>query len=129
MTYELALELKNAGFPQKASLANMVDSAISAPNYGDEYAYTPTLEELIEACGAWRHGDKNVSPFSSIAGQAIEFNLHATLENGVLTWCAGYAYPGHYDEADILKTGSTPSEAVARLWFESKGLPKHEPTI
>lgn len=41
MTYELALRLKNAGFPDSANWRMEVDTIWD----------TPTLEELIETCG------------------------------------------------------------------------------
>ena len=43
MNYELAKELKDAGFPQLRPVEH-------APN-SDEPLYIPTLEELIDACG------------------------------------------------------------------------------
>lgn len=46
MNYELALELKNAGFPQNGTNYT--------PDHGgseDTAAYYPSLEELIKACG------------------------------------------------------------------------------
>lgn len=57
MTYELALKLKEAGFPQKREYLHIDSSPIGVPvanpfcsNCKDFHAYTPTLEELIEAC-------------------------------------------------------------------------------
>lgn len=47
MTYELALQLKNAGFPRS-------DEWVDAHGkmwYGFDDTLEPTLEELIEACG------------------------------------------------------------------------------
>ena len=45
MTYELAKELMDAGFPQKSMNVG------SPAEYTPEGAYIPTLSELIEACG------------------------------------------------------------------------------
>ena len=43
ITYELALALKNAGFPKKIEFIN--------GDSGKEMLVYPTLSELIEACG------------------------------------------------------------------------------
>lgn len=48
MTYEDALELKNAGFPQYGE--GKKTGSINSEGRG-EAIYIPTLEELIEACG------------------------------------------------------------------------------
>ncbi len=111
MNYELALQLKNAGFPQPKN-----DSKWSGIYLGPDGtsvtigwyaqmkdktdAYIPTLEELIEACG-----DK----FSELRSQ--------NRPDG--KWRA-YAHVGH-DEASGQERqrglGSTPTEAVANLWL------------
>lgn len=59
ITYEIAKQLKETGFPQKSVeyrdfLITVGDKPIdehSAKEMGYEYAYVPTLSELIEACG------------------------------------------------------------------------------
>jgi hypothetical protein len=43
MTYELAKQLKDAGFPQTGDNQN---------GYANDGGYEPTLSELIAACGA-----------------------------------------------------------------------------
>jgi hypothetical protein len=50
MNYELAKELKDAGFPQEGNGARIAppDKIVVRR---DDFAYAPTLEELIEACG------------------------------------------------------------------------------
>lgn len=91
MTYELAQKLKDAGFPLFK---------------GHEYAYLPTLTELIEACGE---------------------------EFGTLELCS--CMPAPHDHACIWDArpkddriageyvdkwtgrGDTPEEAVANLWL------------
>ena len=47
MDYQLAKELKKAGFPQDAHTDDFFDVA-SSP---EERTSRPTLEELIDACG------------------------------------------------------------------------------
>ena len=53
ITYELAKQLKDAGFPQKerSILVGNEDSFIPDATRLDEYLYVPFLSELIEACG------------------------------------------------------------------------------
>ena len=76
MTYELAKELKDAGFPMP---------------YKDQVGgFRPTLEELIEACG---HSG-NVSLHLDLFGE------HCVARKG-----------------NHSGVGSTPTEAVARLWI------------
>ncbi len=87
MNYELANQLKDAGFPQHTYHPDGSD--------GDCYRYmrgeacVPTLEELIEACGKgfislWRYEDS--------------WEMIAPDGNSII--------------------GSTPIEAVAKLWIE-----------
>lgn len=49
MNYELAKELKDAGFPQKGEWATIGVSGALIKHSGD--LYIPTLSELIRACG------------------------------------------------------------------------------
>ena len=98
MTYELALKLKEAGFPQNTE---NVDNFIYNDNYDEEGGcYLPTLDELIDACGGvllW--GCKTHGYFASKQFCPVE---NKTLDSVI--------------EADA--EGSTHSEAVANLWLE-----------
>lgn len=111
MEYELAKELKDAGFPQHSHLT-------SAPNGGcphwmdkkyhkfpnelpdcDCFVAIPTLSELIEACGErctylWR----TVEGWAT--GEAQKRGDHAM-----------------FDANFCRAEGKTPEEAVARLWL------------
>lgn len=104
ISYELAKELKDAGFPQFGEGAALVlhqplpesDQTISVISYRDfirltptshEWIYAPTLEELIEACEP-----------DSKGGFKLWLNKYGI-------WKAGVA------------SGTTPTEAVARLWL------------
>ena len=96
MNYELAKELKDAGFPQKPDgLGRWIDnfgqtySAFAQANIKD--ALIPTLSELIEACG----------------------DGYFKLEH---TQCVWHATTGLVDGKPYGQ-GSTPEEAVARLWL------------
>lgn len=101
MTYELAKELKDAGFPQ-GCLPFFCDGCKKA-QHNDEgidmcdcevnkytQTYIPTLSELIEACG----------------------EHFGTLTRNGSTW-----YASHYEFIDVYEYGPTPDEAVARLWL------------
>jgi hypothetical protein len=88
MQYELARELKDAGFPQTGSgkWIGHVDSLVWR---NADRVYVPTLEELIKACGA-------------------EITCFA-IERGDHEWNA-FAHT-------FYSTGATMTEAVARLWL------------
>lgn len=104
MTYELAKELKDAGFPQKnfatffleegAPTLKEHDAAIRKKGIGDVpwTIAVPTLEELIEACG---------DDFAGLVKSKIA---------NAPKW-------GAQSRSDNLRGGNTPSEAVARLWL------------
>lgn len=108
MTYELALSLKNKGFPQELkdvvseniyfdSNKEIVIGAFVESEVSEKMVKVPTLSELIEACG---------EEFEGILRNVTE---------GVFgrKWLAS---AGGY-KAD----GSTPEEAVARLWLALQG--------
>ena len=82
MNYELAKELKDAGFPMPTILGQ---------------AYKPDLSQLMEACG---NDDRGFS-LSRILGQ----------------WTAQTPKGEIEDWEQKVGKGSTPEEAVARLWL------------
>jgi len=104
LTYELALKLKEAGFPQDTNMKHYHATyglAVGIPHPGTlidpDVVAIPNLSELIEACGD--------DLFGIIRGP---FN------NG---WEAGSDWS--YDHlSGKVGHGSTPEEAVARLWIE-----------
>lgn len=101
MNYDLAKELKNAGFPYKEGdgyiLVNGRRVGDMWQGEGQESACkVPTLAELIEACK---------DEYDSYSSFALECN-------GGTNWSASV---GHMDR--ITRKGSTPEEAVARLWL------------
>ncbi len=90
MNYELALQLKEAGFPQKGK-GHFETTKL------DEPYYIPTLSELIEACE-----DDNFHLLSgSIVGAYIEWQ----------------AYTGFARMPKHIGVGTSPEEAVAKLWL------------
>ena len=127
--FELAKQLKDAGFPQeyrKTPIAMdwVYDSTGELMMIHDdndtswwlgqdyvvrfneellqkEYIKCPTMDELIEACGKFK----------------IDFLLRdfATGDNN--EWICGNYMP-HEHEWIQYSTGSTPEEAVARLWLD-----------
>lgn len=109
MDYELAKELKEAGFSQDGKLFYWSDHTTPSTHWsvavlpeqlnGFEPIASPTLEELIEACGE-------------------DFGAVCRISDGM--WSA--ATPVRHSGVDYLNphievTESTPLNAVARLWL------------
>lgn len=90
ISYELCKELKEAGFPQPIPAVKGAYQVLSEDRR-DTAVYEPTLSELIEACGEGL-GDLT----RSHSGWAT--NVENVLRNPQTE-------------------GSTPEEAVARLWL------------
>ncbi len=111
MNYELAKELKEAGFHQNTDGGGEVlwpygKYPKPRTDIGGEMVYAPTLSELIEACGEefWSlERRKRGDPLSPIDYEK--------------EWIA-VEHPRNSDE--LLKTkclGDTPEEAISRLWL------------
>ncbi len=97
LSYELAKELKDAGFTQTGKSIMIV-----MPGNGVFYeapipAYVPTLEELIEACG---------KPFMLMHFKEDGYNWQAF--NDTDSVC------------ELAETGETAIEATAKLWLAIK---------
>ena len=94
MDYELAKELKDAGYPEPNP--NLGRGLWAAGDFKETGVYLPTLPELIEACG---------DGFDT---------LYRT--NG--RWYAiGYTRVKRIDIDGIELDCNSPEEAVARLWL------------
>lgn len=91
LTYEDALELKNAGWPQDTYHEHMHQDGLSG-HMGHDTAAIPTLGELVEACGDWFVGLDRYNNGWSATG---------TRPNGNLVSCK---------EQDL-------TSAVAHLWL------------
>ena len=91
MNYELTKELKEAGFPQGGD-GEYYGGPCTIPT-AESMTYIPTLSELIDACG-----------------EAVHFIL---MKAGNM-WQAG---KGDNVLQGVTAYGSTPEEAVARLWL------------
>lgn len=91
MTYEKALELKKLGYPQerKSGFVMHIDDFDSSQD-----VYSPTLSELIAACG-----DKFGTTFQGFSGN----------------W---FAWRKDQKTTDKTCSGKTPEIAVANLWLE-----------
>lgn len=108
MPHELAKQLMQAGFPLKShtklvayssaneteNLTGLMVGEFRPSNMGPDWALMPTLEELIEACG--RDNIDNLGP-------CMSDQWYATNDLGGENNRTGY--------------GTTPTEAVARLWL------------
>jgi hypothetical protein len=95
--YELAKQLKDAGFPQEHGIYKIRNVLVGDVSFRfeDDAVYVPTLEELVEACG-----DKF-------------WSLERDLDPDEI-WGA---YPANEIGDGPRTFGSSPAEAVARLWF------------
>lgn len=99
MNYELAKKLKDAGFPQKSRIGSILTKNDAPPQTEDDYAYPPTLSELIEACG---------DDFGFLQAANVP-NIHKRIIGG---WAAGA-----YGTDEPISVYETPEEAVANLWL------------
>jgi hypothetical protein len=97
MNYDLAKELKDAGFPLRRHPNQEKQPQDGAYVIDHVQYYAPTLEELIEACGE-------------------EFHALQQDHQKTGTW---RAVPTRYkaNNPNNFFLGSTPTEAVARLWL------------
>jgi hypothetical protein len=103
MNYELAKQLKDAGYPQPIIVRTCGHSywiAESKNGREQERCYVPTLSELIEACG---HPIVLHSPGST----DINEGYYMPSKN---LWSAFQGW-------EKTAFGNTPEEAVAHLWL------------
>jgi hypothetical protein len=104
MNYELAKELKDAGFPQPNTNPNLTGKILFNPDKASTaswIAYAPTLSELIEACGDRLDDLSRMHHFDS------EKKWGASAYS-----CEECGFTGTF-----ITRGATPEEAVARLWL------------
>lgn len=103
MNYELAKQLKDAGFPQITNNHDYYTNVgmifrmwSTRPLKGDEI-FIPTLSELIKACG-----DEFISLDKLVHEEKNNWKARGKITKSKLVHIAG----------------STPEEAVAKLWLE-----------
>jgi hypothetical protein len=126
MTYELAKQLKDAGFPQKWKNGKgkidcpcrnrgkgniMTQSELDGSCGKDFEVYKPTLSELIEVCGKetlvlWMHNKKWFAGLRTIMTFKNSKGIVLTDTHTLVIDYEDY------------KIGETPEEAVAKLWLE-----------
>ena len=96
MIYELAKQLKDAGFPQTSPGMPFLLTHINDKGAIDEMCVNPSLAQLIKACGE-------------------HFALHKNSDH----WKAWQinSNPREPNAANFEEIGSTPEESVARLWL------------
>lgn len=111
MNYDLAKELRDAGFPfqysyksnlTKEDAEKIADElsrgrAVIVPRNEEIY---PTLSELIAACG-----------------DGLDVLSHDRTKENVVWICNNYSTMGSMPNPYLMTGGSTPEEAVARLWL------------
>ena len=99
MNYELAKQLKDAGFPQEGE--DFITESDGYARYSsNNTAYNPSLSELVEACG---NDFKKLAkvPFTEVTG------------NKFFAWSWDLK-----DKEAVMGEGETAEEAVAKLWLE-----------
>ncbi len=104
MDYQLARSLKDAGFHQneaELSVYLLPDGTFDDSRVRGDGAYVPILEQLIDECEREGWFDFKLEHHRDCWSTSIVENT-STLS---------------YNAATVLKTGSTPAEAVARLWL------------
>jgi len=105
ISYELALELKNAGFPQGRDESYICE--FNDETKEEDCAYTPPLEELIEACGdIHMYCSEHTKRVTSISPLDVMKPYDGRGgENYNKYW-------QNFEEADTLE------EALAKLWLK-----------
>lgn len=104
MNYELAKQIKDAGFPKDYSDWEDHDEELLQKGWGMySVGYSPTLSELIEACGEEFMLTNEMGYWDAWSNQRAERTYPARMgEVGAKYECRG----------------KTPEEAVANLWLE-----------
>ncbi len=100
MNYELAKQLKDAGFPQPEGKLSIKHRGIFFQD-----GYFPTLEELIEACGEDFENLEAHAPEAGWRAYMTQEAFDRVVGHECVLDCCGY------------ETGSTPTEAVAHLFL------------
>lgn len=108
LSYELAKQLKDAGFPMKR-----ISSMLYPPKINEtttsmdivEHFRFPTLSELIEACGEGFYGLFTIWDKGCFNKRWVA--IHRNLPNSINSF-----------EKETNAYSLTPEETVARLWLE-----------
>lgn len=110
MNYELAKQLKDAGFPKDYTQWNDHDEQLLI-NTWDMYGkrYSPTLSELIESCG---EGFKGLLPNGWIPVLATDWTAVEKIGTIEKNDAGGLTFDSWHTHS-----GKTPEEAVANLYI------------
>jgi hypothetical protein len=100
MTYELAKQLKDSGFPQSIDRSSGIDKLLGG------VPYSPRLSELVEACGD--EFDYLREPYGNPENNDFDVFWRAFSKRDDLQSRLYMKIQGE---------GSTPEEAVAKLWL------------
>lgn len=102
MNYKLAKQLKEAGFkPSFKEYEKRRSLECQNPNeWNDEQIYEPSLSELIEACG--ENFFQLEREYDSYTFETLNWSCYPHINSGI----------------NEMIRGSTPEEAVAKLWLE-----------
>lgn len=103
MNYELAKELKDAGFPQQKRIVYSRSGDFVNADIIPKDVHYPTLSELIAACGE----DFATLYYSYGEVEKREWEAKSVMKSSA----------GEYPIIQCEGKGSTPEEAVARLWL------------
>jgi hypothetical protein len=107
MKYDLAKQLKDAGFPQTSVQPDdCIEGDLDCDSCGSHFAYNPSLSELIEACLAT--GDTQHGP--------VWFKLICSNTDPRSSY-RGYAVQQENQHLDTVVFHLTPEDAVAKLWL------------
>ena len=132
MNYELARQLKEAGFPQEGNgyIAEHPECKGWDSPHPDctnaKRPYVPTLSELIEACGEKHYIARReltqVNPkrdetttTTANGSRVMEYRNFCLFGYPGSKWVAAFGLEGQY--YDLKGEGPNPEEAVARLWL------------
>lgn len=130
MDYELAVKLKEAGFPEITRIAREMNLHRYRPMTPPDASSFPFLQELIAECGEnvalWReryfdeNGDRQKAWFATPSFESsFEIKKYAdTGSNRTGGWFGKSFLTGYIDDFSISpEIGKTPEEAVANLWL------------
>ena len=122
MNYELCKKLKDLGFPQKRhyDTVDLLPEPLADGSYAkNDFIAIPTLSELIKECGPTKiapnlntKDEKLVEHFFRLGVGDVWFADYEFYESTVIN---------NETKLPIVGWGSTPEEAVAKLWIEING--------
>lgn len=113
ISHELAIKLKNAGFPQGGEGISCADIKPSCQICGYDSVYFPTLEELLDA---FQSRYKYIDGLINDAQVLIRKTFVGHNEKGYLAYLEG-DWESPAIESIYRFASTDPKEAVANLWL------------